>query len=162
MSIQRLLYQGLACTNGRKYMVSTKQTNATRIRKALIPKGRQRGGGRPDFISTAMLEVELLLNEKEKLQYNLSGRHEHSKGWWSYGYVHWNDAEFRKHMKMERTTFEFVLSGISTFIREERTEYNTTPTSSDRKLALTVYRLVHGCSFIVVQNLFGVHESLAR
>ena len=34
-------------------------------------------------------------------------------------------------------------------------------TSSDRQLALTLYRLVHGCSFLVIRSLFGVHEDQA-
>ena len=35
------------------------------------------------------------------------------------------------------------------------------PTKDDRQLALTIYRLVHGCSFKVLKDLFRVTQSVA-
>ena len=161
-SCQKALYNGFACTNARYYIESKhgrKRKNRESRKKNAVTKAI--GGGAPDFITAAILEVELLLNEKGKQQSDWSGRHEHGKGWWSYGYVHWDDTEFRKHLKMERRTFDQILASIRSSIREDKSELNSKPTSADRKLALSVYRLVHGCSFLVLQSLFGVHECLA-
>ena len=35
------------------------------------------------------------------------------------------------------------------------------PIKDNRQLSLTIYRLTHGCSFIVLQDMFGVSKPLA-
>ena len=47
------------------------------------------------------------------------------------------------------------------FIQKTPTHLVPEPIEPEKQLALTIYRLAHGCSFIVISNLFGISKSLA-
>ena len=80
--------------------------------------------------------------------------------WWDDGYQNWNDAQFKKRMRVTRETFQFILDSTSDQIRKETTKFKE-PTSPDVQLGLTLYRLAHGCSYGTVGDLFGVAPSTA-
>ena len=80
------------------------------------------------------------------------------RSWFKDGYPVWNDELFKKHFRLKRETFEFILTEIHDEIFKEPTRFKPEPTSPDCQLAITLYRLAHGCTFTVLEDLFG--ESL--
>ena len=47
-------------------------------------------------------------------------------------------------------------------IQKQRTNLNPFLTTPEHQLAITLYRLAHGCSYATVGGLFGVSQSLAE
>lgn len=80
--------------------------------------------------------------------------------WWEDGYENWTDAQFKKRFRVTRDTFQFLLDAIAGDIRKQTTRFKK-PTSSELQLALTLYRLSHGCTYTTVGDLFGVATSTA-
>ena len=80
--------------------------------------------------------------------------------WWQHGYANWTDKQFKKRLRVNRDTFHFILNNISDLIIREVTKFKQ-PVSPDRQLAITLYRLAHGCSHSTVGDLFGVASSIA-
>ena len=64
-------------------------------------------------------------------------------------------------MRINRETFDFILERIAPLIHKEPTYMVTNPIEDHRQLGLTICRLVHGCWFKVMMNIFGVSQSLA-
>ena len=83
------------------------------------------------------------------------------QSWWTNGYGNWDESEFKKRLRIARETFEYILDNIHDDIEKQPTNLNPFPTTPDRQLAMTLYRLTHGCSFSTVGDLFGVSISLA-
>ena len=81
--------------------------------------------------------------------------------WWTNGYQTWTEEEFKKRLRIKRETFEYIIGEIRLDIQKEPTNFKSNPTSVDRQLAITLYRLAHGCSFSTLSDLFGVSISLA-
>ena len=82
--------------------------------------------------------------------------------WWSDGYQNWDEESFKKRLRVSRDTFEFILSEIKDLIVKEPTRMKPHPTPPATQLALCLYRLAHGCTFLTVGDLFGVAESTAH
>ena len=80
--------------------------------------------------------------------------------WWTNGYQTWTEEEFKKRLWIKRETFEYIIGEIRLDIKKEPTNLKSNPTSDDRQLAITLYRLAHGCSFSTLSGLFGVSISL--
>ena len=55
-------------------------------------------------------------------------------------------------------TFQFLLHTIADDIKKETTRFKK-PTSQELQLALTFYRLSHGCTYATVGELFGIGTS---
>ena len=72
-----------------------------------------------------------------------------------------DDSEFKKRFGVFRETFEYILNIIRQDIQKPPTNLNPFPTTPEHQLAITLYRLAHGCSFSTVGDLFQVSESLA-
>ena len=81
--------------------------------------------------------------------------------WWTNGYQTWTEEEFKKRLRIKRETFEYIIGEIRLDIQKEPTNFKPNPTSVDRQLANTLYRLAHGCSFSTLSDLFGVSISSA-
>ena len=64
-------------------------------------------------------------------------------------------------MRINRTKFNFILDGIYEDIILTPTNLKPNPTSHDRKLALTIYRLATGCTYSTLSDLLGVSVSAA-
>ena len=64
-------------------------------------------------------------------------------------------------MRINRTTFNFILDGIYEDIILTPTNLKQNPTSPDPQLALTIYRLATGCTYSSLSDLLGVPVSAA-
>ena len=80
--------------------------------------------------------------------------------WWDEGFRNWSDAQFKKRLQVTRDTFTFLLDNVVDEIKKETTRFRE-PTSPERQLGLTLYRLAHGSSYTTVGDLFGVAPSTA-
>ena len=83
------------------------------------------------------------------------------KSWWTNGTENWSDPEFKKRVRINRETFEYLLEKISPQLRKTPTNLNQDPIEPHRQLGLTLYRLGHGCSYTVIEDLFGISMTLA-
>ena len=81
------------------------------------------------------------------------------KLWWDDVYRNWSEEDFKAKMRVNRTTFNFVRDGICEDIILTPTNLKPNPTSPDRQLALTIYRLATGCTYSTLSDLFGVSVS---
>ena len=63
----------------------------------------------------------------------------------------------REHLIFE--TFNFILDGIYKDKVLTPTNLKPNPTSPDQQLALTIYRLATGCTYLTLSDLFGVSVS---
>ena len=89
------------------------------------------------------------------------GPDEERSPWWENEYRQWTEEQSKKRLRVTRETFEFILETVTDDIGKETTKFKE-PTSSQCQLALTLYRLAHGCSYTTVGDLFGVAPSTAR
>ena len=80
--------------------------------------------------------------------------------WWQHGYQNWTNEQFKRRLRVNRDTFDFILNATEDLITKEVTKFKK-PVSADRQLGLTLYRLAHGCSYSTVGDLFGVASSTA-
>ena len=64
-------------------------------------------------------------------------------------------------MTIERDTFDKILRVIRPHIEKKPANFNKTPISADRQFGLILYRLGHGVTCTVLEELFGASESLA-
>ena len=66
--------------------------------------------------------------------------------WWTNGYQNWDEAAFKKRLRVSRETFQFILGEIKDVIKKEPTRMKPHPTPPATQLALCLYRLAHGCT----------------
>ena len=91
------------------------------------------------------------------------GPDEHRDGnWWTNGYRTWDERAFKKRFRVTRDTFNYILDEIRDSIYKKPTPMKPFPTPPDVQLAICLYRLAHGCTFLTVGDLFGVAESTAH
>ncbi|XP_046856143.1 uncharacterized protein LOC124449247 [Xenia sp. Carnegie-2017] len=81
--------------------------------------------------------------------------------WWSEGYQSWSDAAFKRRFRVSRATFDFLLNEIGHEIVKQPTRMKPHPTTLDTQLAICLYRLAHGVTYLTVGDLFGVAASTA-
>ena len=81
--------------------------------------------------------------------------------WWESGYANWSDVAFKKRLRLNRTTFQFILENIRHRIEKKATRLKPFPVPTHTRLAICLYRLAHGCTYSTVGDLFGVAESTA-
>ena len=85
-----------------------------------------------------------------------------NKSWWIEGYNNWDDSEFKKHFRVSRETFEYIVNIIRQDIQKQPTNLNHFPMTPKHQLAITLYRLAPSAlTDSTVEDLFGVSESLA-
>ena len=82
--------------------------------------------------------------------------------WWMSGYQNWDEASFKKRLRVSCDTFECILGKIKDLIKKELTCMKPHPTPPATKLALCLYRLAHGRMFLTVGDHIGVAESMAH
>ena len=95
---------------------------------------------------------------KERTQDEPSWR---DSSWWRNGYRNWDDKAFKKRLRTNRATFNFILGEIRDQLVKEPTRFKPEPIPPDTQLAICLYRLAHGCTYSTVGDLFGVAESTA-
>ena len=86
---------------------------------------------------------------------------ERSSSWWRNGYQNWDDTAFKKRLRTNRATFQFILGEIEDQLVKEPTRFKPEPIPPDTQLGICLYRLAHGCTYSTVGDLFGVAESTA-
>ena len=59
-----------------------------------------------------------------------------NNNWWSQGYDNWDDAAFKKRLRVSWGTFEFILAEIENNITKEATPMKPHPTPPATQLAL--------------------------
>ena len=82
------------------------------------------------------------------------------KRWWTDGYRNWDDHMFKKTLRIKKGTFDEILSEIFEKLWKEPTVMKPNPTTPEAQLAITLYRLAHGCSLTTLEDLFG--ESISN
>ena len=80
---------------------------------------------------------------------------------WTKGFLLWSAEGFKSRLKVHRETFEVILGEISPFITKTLTNFQPDLIEVHRQLAQTFYRLAHGCSVQVIEDIFGVSKALA-
>ena len=86
---------------------------------------------------------------------------ERSSAWWRNGYRNWDDTAFKKRLRTNWATFQFILGEIEDQLVKEPTRFKPEPIPPDTQLAICLYRLAYGCTYSTVGDLFGVAESTA-
>ena len=81
--------------------------------------------------------------------------------WWESGYTNWSDVAFKKRLRLNRATFQFILENIRHRIEKKATRLKPFPVPTHTRLAICLYRLAHGCTYSTAGDLFGVAESTA-
>ncbi|CAB4016868.1 Hypothetical predicted protein [Paramuricea clavata] len=76
-----------------------------------------------------------------------------SSTWWSEGYRTWDDVAFKKRLRVSRAIFDFILNEISAQIVKQPTRMKPHPTSPATQLAICLYRLAHGVTYLTVGDL---------
>ena len=90
----------------------------------------------------------ILLSKKERQARGLDELR--INNWWSQGYRNWDDAAFKKRMRVSRDTFRFILAEIENDIMKQPTPMKPNPTPPAIQLAICLYRLAQGCTFLTV------------
>ena len=80
--------------------------------------------------------------------------------WWRNGCANWMDKQFKKRFRVNRNTFNYILQELQESIKRKTTRFKV-PVAPEIPVALTLYRLAHGCSFATVGDLFGIATSTA-
>ena len=70
------------------------------------------------------------------------------------------DKEFSEKMHINRTTFNLLLNTLWDGLVLTPTNFVPGPTSPDRQLAASLYRLAHGVTYTVLENVFGISKEL--
>ena len=66
------------------------------------------------------------------------------------------DKEFSEKMHINRTTFNLLLNTLWDGLVLTPTNFVPEPTSPDRQLAASLYRLAHGVTYTVLEDVFGI------
>ena len=77
---------------------------------------------------------------------------------WDELYRQKSDDEFVEKMRITRTTFNNLLNILWDELVLTPTNLKPEPTTLDRQLALTLYRLAHGVTYTVLEDFFGISK----
>ena len=81
---------------------------------------------------------------------------------WADVYRNWSEEDFKAKMRINRATCNFILDGIYEDIILTPTNLKPNPTSPDRQLVLTIYRLATGRTYSTLADLFGMSVSASK
>ena len=71
------------------------------------------------------------------------------------GYYNWSDKKFKKSFRITRDIFEHILEEILPDLIKTPTPMKPNPITPATQLAITLYRLAHGCSLSALEDVFG-------
>ena len=111
-----------------------------------------------EFVTSISHAVTVLAHQNPRKQ--RSADQARDRRWWTDGYEQWDDVVFKKILRIERATFEYILAEIRDHLIRQQTTMRPIPTTPACQLALTLYRLADGCTFTVLENQFG--ESISN
>ena len=119
---------------------------------------RFKGEGDLDNIQDGVTALVAVLDSKNKRKPMAKDKlRDTGKLWWVY--PNWSKEDFKVRMQTNRTNFNFILDRIYEDIILTPTNLKSNPASLDRQFALIIYRLVTGCTFSTLSDLFGVSVS---
>ena len=114
------------------------------------------------FLRSCLVTATAITNSKTPRKLRSRNRNRTvGKLWWSEVYNNWFDDNFKEKMRIRRDKFDQIL--VKTRDQKELTptNLNTFPTSPNRQLPLTIYRLATGCFYATLSDVFGVSLSFA-
>ena len=79
---------------------------------------------------------------------------------WTELYNEKSEDEFSEKMQINRTTFNLLLNTLWDGLVLTPTNFVPEPTSPDRQLAASLYRLAHGVTYTVLEDVFGILKEL--
>lgn len=91
------------------------------------------------IIFAGVLAGAVVCGKKERKK--RKGNEVRISNWWHEGYLRWDEARFKQHFRINRVSFEHILSIVTPFIIKSPTNFYPNPTSPATQLALTLYRL---------------------
>ena len=59
--------------------------------------------------------------------------------WWESGYVNWSDVAFKKRLRLNRATFQFILDKIRNKLEKKSTRLKPTPIPPHTRLGICLY-----------------------
>lgn len=77
-------------------------------------------------LAEAMALAGVILSKKPRLEKSQNEPRDNS--WWRNGYRSWDDKAFKKCLRVNRATFEFILEAVRDDIVKEPTRFNPEPT----------------------------------
>ena len=100
------------------------------------------------MIANRAQSVEIIVKsrDKQRVVRETNVDRTQQKERWTNGYLLWSEEEINSRLRVHRKTFEVILGEISTFITKTPTNFHPNLIEAHRQLALTLYRLAHGCS----------------
>ena len=96
--------------------------------------------------------VEIIVKSRDKQRENVD-RTQH-KEQWTNGYLSWSEEELKSRLRVQRETVEAILGEIGPFITKTPPNFQPNLIEAHRQLALTLYRLTHGCSYQIIEDVF--------
>jgi hypothetical protein len=85
----------------------------------------------------------------------------HQKEFWTNGCRTWDNEQFKSRVRLTRESFEYIFTVIGPSIAKTPTNLVPNPIETHGQLGLTLYRLAHGSSYQVLEDVFGVSKALA-
>ena len=101
-------------------------------------------------------------NEKERKERTKDKCRDTGKLRWEDVYNYKMDEGFKRKIRINRETFNFVLNGTHDDIVMSPTNLRPFLTPPNRQLAMTLYRFATGCTYSALSDLFGVSVSAAN
>ena len=98
------------------------------------------------------LSASLTILSQEKMRKRRAADLIRDRSWFADGFNNWDDKLFKKHFRIGRDTFNFLLTSIEDNIRKKPTSMKPNPASPECQLALTIYRLAHGSSYTALED----------
>lgn len=75
----------------------------------------------------------------KKARKERSGDEQRSSLWWRNGYLNWDDKAFKKPLRVNQATFQFLLGEVQDQLVKEPTRFKPEPIPPDTQLAITLY-----------------------
>jgi len=80
--------------------------------------------------------------------------------WWDYAYHTFNDKEWRENFRVQRTTFEFLVRTLRVETEKTDTRFRKA-VSTEKRVAVTLWRLATNCEYRTIGHLFGIGRNTA-
>ena len=71
-------------------------------------------------------------------------------------YFNWDNEQFKSKFRLIKDNFNIILNRIEASIVKTPTNLAPEPIEPNRQLGLTIYKLAHGCTFTVIDDVFGI------
>ena len=81
--------------------------------------------------------------------------------WWKNVYYNWGNEQFKSKFRLTKGNFNIILNRIEASIVKTITHLVPEPIEPNRQIWPTIYKIAHGCTFTVIDDIFGISASLA-